>query len=150
MKLFFLRHGEAGVHRNDDLRELTPRGRADVAAVAQARCDALATVQQVLVSPIVRAQQTADIVCAEAGIRAPRATVDWLIHETPLREALAALATREGDILLVGHQPLAGSLVESLCGMQRGEAFVGTANLIEMEGEAFVSGALQLLHHQQP
>lgn len=150
MKLFFLRHGEAAHDRNDDIRELTPRGRDDVARVAQAQREALASVAQVLVSPITRAQQTADIACLEAGITAPRHTVDWLVHETPLREALAELARLDADTLLVGHQPLAGKLVDSLCNLHPGEVMIGTANLVEMEGDAFIIGALVLNHLQRP
>lgn len=150
MKLFFLRHGEAEYHRNDDIRQLTEKGRQDVQRVALACRESLTSVQQVLVSPIVRAQQTADIACEAACIRVPRTTVDWLIHETPLREALMALAKLDGNILLVGHQPLAGKLVESLCDLQPGETDIGTANLIAMEGEAFIAGVMQLHHHTRP
>lgn len=147
MKLFFLRHGEAGLAQNDDLRELTDRGREDVARVAKIRRHSLAGVRQVLVSPILRAQQTADIVCREAGISAPRFTVDWLIHETPLSVALASLALLDQPTLLVGHQPLAGNLVHRLTGERAG---VNTANLVEMEGDAFVAGFLSITHHEVP
>ena len=112
MKLFFLRHGEAAYNKHDDIRELTARGCDDVKRVAQHQRAALADVQRVFVSPITRAQQTADMVCREAHILVPRETVDWLIHEMPLREALA--------------------------------------NMIEMEGDAFISGALHIVHHQSP
>lgn len=150
MKLFFLRHGEAAYNKNDDIRELTPQGCEDVAHVAQLQVAALASVQQVFVSPITRAQQTADIFCRAANITAPRYTVDWLIHETPLREALLALAKMDQNLLLVGHQPLASKLIESLCSLHVGAVPIGTANLVEMEGDAFISGALQLVHHQRP
>jgi phosphohistidine phosphatase len=150
MKLFFLRHGEAAYNKNDDIRELTQQGRDDVVFIAQQRRAALAGVQQVLVSPITRAQQTADIICREANINAPRSTVDWLIHETPLKDVLTQLAKLNHNALLVSHQPLAGKLVENLCGLQVGATSIGTANLIEMEGEAFISGALQLVHLQRP
>lgn len=150
MKLFFLRHGQAEHNHNDDIRELTHHGRQDVKHVAKARRDALSCVQQVLVSPIVRAQQTADIACDEAHIKAPRLTVDWLVHETPVREALAALAKLDGNVLLVGHQPLAGKIVESLCGLHHGASEIGTANLVEMEGEAFISGAMRITHQETP
>ena len=150
MKLFFLRHGDAAYNKNDDIRELTQQGREDVTSITQQQRAALACVQQVLVSPITRAQQTADIICREANINAPRSTVDWLIHETPLKEVLIKLAKLPHNTLLVSHQPLAGKLVESLSGMQVGSTSIGTANLIEMEGEAFISGTLQLVHHQRP
>ncbi len=150
MKLFFLRHGEAVYNVNDDIRELTIRGRDDAARVAQQCKAALGSVQQVFVSPIVRAQQTADIACSEALIKVPRHTVEWLVHEMPLREALAALATLDRDTLLVGHQPLAGKLVECLCGLQTGESMIGTANLVEMEGDAFIGGAMRIVHQHQP
>ncbi len=148
MKLFFLRHGEAEANSNDDIRALTTQGRVDVARVAQQRIAALADVQQVFVSPLVRAQQTADIACREASIGLPRVTVDWLVHETPVREALAMLVKLDKNTLLVGHQPLAGSLVERLCDT-RG-AFIGTANLVEMDGEAFLAGLMQIVHQQMP
>ncbi|HQQ74211.1 MAG TPA: phosphohistidine phosphatase SixA [Pseudomonadales bacterium] len=150
MKLFFLRHGEAEYHRDDDIRQLTEKGRHDVRRVANASRESLASVQHVLVSPIVRAQQTAEIACEEACIRVQRTTVDWLIHESPLREALMALAKLDGNVLLVGHQPLASKIVESLCDLHPGETDIGTANLIAMEGEAFIAGAMQLQHHTRP
>lgn len=150
MKLLFLRHGQAGHNANDDIRELTEKGRHDVKHVAKARRESLARVEQVLVSPIVRAQQTADIACEVAGIAAPRYTVDWLIHETPVREALAAMAALDRRTLLVGHQPLASQLIESLCGLDRGMIDVGTADLIEMKGDAFISGAMHITHHERP
>lgn len=93
---------------------------------------------------------TADIVCREAHPATVRETEQRLIHEMPLREALAALAQARLDRLLVGHQPLAGKLVESLCGLHAGATSIGTANLIEMEGDAFISGALHIVHHQSP
>ena len=150
MQLFFLRHGEAAPNRDDDIRELTPHGRDEVMSVARANRERLACVTQVLVSPITRAQQTADIFCREAGISAPRRTVDWLVHETPLREALRGLAVEEGNVLLVGHQPLAGRLVDSLCAQDGAGDFIGTAHLLEMEGESFIAGMLSLRGHYRP
>jgi phosphohistidine phosphatase len=147
MKLFFLRHGEAGTASHDDLRELTARGRVEVARVASGRRANLQAVQWVLVSPIVRAQQTADIACADAGLDVPVRTVEWLIHETPVAIALAEIAKIDCPVLLVGHQPLAGLLVERLTGNR---IPIGTGNLIEMEGEVFAPGFVSLVHHAQP
>ncbi len=104
-------------------------------------------IEQVLVSPILRAQQTADIFMQESGLHVPRSTVEWLIHETPVSVALKALAELDKSTLLVGHQPLAGSLVQRLTGASIG---IGTANLIEMEGESFITGFLTLKHHAIP
>ena len=147
MKLFFLRHGEAGAAVNDDIRELTARGRADVERIAALHASALKDVQQVLVSPIVRAQQTADIFCANACLSVQRLTVDWLIHETPVSIALAELAHIDRPTLLVGHQPLAGSLVNKLTGDY---VSIDTAHLVEMNGDVFMPGFLTLTHHHSP
>jgi phosphohistidine phosphatase len=147
MKLFFLRHGEAGAAVNDDIRELTARGRADVERIAVSNASALKGIEQVLVSPIVRAQQTADIFCASAGLGVQRLSVDWLIHETPVSIALAELAKINKPTLLVGHQPLAGSLVNKLTG---DNVSIGTADLVVMEGEAYFSGFMALLKHYIP
>lgn len=147
MRLFFLRHGEAGMASHDDLRALTDRGRYEVTQVASAQKDALAVVQQVLVSPILRAQQTGELACSEAGLSLPRQTVDWLVHETPVSVALAELARLDRPTLLVGHQPLAGALVARLTGER---VPIGTGHLVEMDGEAFVPGFLNLIKHSQP
>ena len=147
MKLFFLRHGEAGTASHDDLRELTERGRHEVTQVVLAQQMALAAVKQVLVSPIVRAQQTAQLACVQASLSLPCHTVAWLIHETPLSVALAELRQLDKPTLLVGHQPLAGAVVASLTGER---VPIGTGHLVEMEGDAFTPGFVKLIRHSQP
>lgn len=147
MKLFFLRHGEAGVAATDDLRALTPRGEHEAREVAAAQRALLSSVKQVLVSPILRAQQTAEIACVAAGVSVPRHTVSWLVHETPVSIALREIAHLDQDTLLVGHQPLAGSVVNRLTGEH---VPIGTGNLVVMEAEACLPDLMQLMGHYRP
>lgn len=148
MKLYFLRHGEAGMAASDDERELTPRGQRDVATIGR-RCQAeLAAVDTVLVSPIRRAQQTAALACEAAGRPPEWQTVDWLVHETPVQQALQALGGVSAErVWLVGHQPLASLLVERLSGERLP---VGTANLVVLEGEAALPGWMHVLRVETP
>ena len=94
MKLFILRHGEAeGFMARDEERQLTDRGRADVARVLEAQQDALSSVQRILVSPYVRAQQTAAIV-SEVFPDISVHTTPFLVPESNPIELLRWLARR--------------------------------------------------------
>jgi phosphohistidine phosphatase len=121
-QLWLLRHAEAEPHgsRADSERRLTERGerQARAAGVALARIGVEFDV--VLVSPKVRARQTAEL--AAQGWDPPRdETVR--VYE-PLAEGFAVEQAREvvaeveadGRLLLVGHEPDLSRLVADLSG----------------------------------
>jgi len=109
MKLYILRHGEAeGMMARDEERQLTERGREEVASVISARKSELSSVQRILVSPYVRAQQTAEIVSnflPDVTLH----TTPFLVPESNPTELLRWLANQcFGDleldsVLLVSH-----------------------------------------------
>src|SRR6478736_9710352 len=74
MRLYVMRHGPAvddAPSGRDDDRELTASGRRRVRAVAQALLEAGELPRVILSSPLVRALQTAEIVCAVGGLDGP-------------------------------------------------------------------------------
>lgn len=150
MRLWLLRHGEAEAHaRSDAERNLTERGRRDVRRSATfLRGRALGAI---LVSPLQRAQQTADEVRRALGYQGPCETVDWLTPEADLDEALRALDLRgENDLLLVTHQPFVGGLAGWLLNGHHGDPLpMATATLVELQGEAIAGGLMHLAsaHH---
>lgn len=110
MKLYLIRHGDAyefGDPRwpNDEERPLSPRGEEDARRVALALARLVSGVDQVVSSPILRAKQTAEIVCAELGWPDP-----LLIEEIaggPPDQMLAALTpwNDTNTLAAVGHAP---------------------------------------------
>ena len=78
-------------------------------------------------------------------------TQPWLTPESDPREALARLAEREeGELLLVTHNPFVGELAGLLIHGHRQQPLpLGTASLVELEGEMALAGLMELrsLHH---
>lgn len=121
-QLWLLRHAEAEPHgtRPDSERVLTARGerQAHAAGVALARLEARFT--EILVSPKVRARQTAELAATQWGEEQR-----VLVHTHPplaggfqAAQALDALAGvgPDGRLLLVGHEPDLSGVVASLSG----------------------------------
>ncbi|MET1077315.1 MAG: phosphohistidine phosphatase SixA [Pseudomonas sp.] len=151
MKLWLLRHGEAQAHaRSDAERVLTARGIAQVQQSAQRLLGQ--DIGAMLVSPYVRAQQTAQQVQLALDPPLPLATVSWLTPDSDLREVLRQLdALDDRPRLLVGHQPLLGDLAGWLLHGHRQEPLaMGTACLVELEGEWLAAGQMRLVQQLHP
>ena len=145
MKLWILRHGQAQHQaRSDAERELTAEGRQQ--ARSSARHLEGRALQRILVSPYIRAQQTADVVQGVLSADIPRVTVDWLTPDVRPDEALRQIAALELDeVLLVSHQPLVGSLIGLLVhGSVQDAEPMNTASLAELDGEFVLAGGMQL------
>ncbi len=111
-KLYFLRHGIAGNSAedgsySDELRPLTDVGRHRTALVVRSLKQMEAEVDVIFHSPLLRAQQTAEIAAHELG-------VDTLIetrnlypgsHPEELEDLLAENLKPGQNAMLVGHQP---------------------------------------------
>ncbi|MCW8196421.1 phosphohistidine phosphatase SixA [Proteobacteria bacterium 005FR1] len=145
MKLFILRHGQAeSFAASDAARKLTDQGREEVRAVVRKNSEVLADLEHIWVSPLVRAQQTADVVIEEIGQR-PRKTCELLLPESTPAEIVEMLSSQpEGAYLLVSHQPLVGELVNKLCGRPNGFYPMGTGALahLDLNVPAFGCGEL--------
>ncbi len=106
MRLYLLRHADAAPGHPDEQRPLTERGLTDLGRL----CDAVKPkigrqLEGMWVSPLLRAQQTADFVTERLDLDLERRTRKMLLPEAnPARTAREAL---ESDIhlLLVGHNP---------------------------------------------
>ncbi|HWV13907.1 MAG TPA: phosphohistidine phosphatase SixA [Cellvibrio sp.] len=154
MQLFILRHGQAEAQRTtDEARNLTLQGRRDVAASAAASLADLQQVQKVWVSPLVRAQQTAKIVCDEMeriAVNFSLHTTDLIVPEANPQDLFNALQKEGGEaILLVSHQPLVGQFIDLFCGSYTGFHEMNTSSLacIDYEVAAKNMGTLRWLRH---
>ncbi|KPZ15737.1 Phosphohistidine phosphatase SixA [Pseudomonas amygdali pv. ulmi] len=145
MKVWVLRHGEARSRaRSDAERELTAHGREEVLKSAVHLSDK--SVQRIIASPYVRAQQTAELVRQSLGFNDPVVTMPWLTPDSSPREVLLQLDKLGVDeVLLVSHQPLVGELIGVLAhGSPQQAEPMSTASLAELEGEFVLAGAMQL------
>lgn len=140
MKILLMRHGDAVRHDGlDEARHLSRTGRHDVLAVARALVPKLhgLRIGHVVSSHLVRAVQTAEIVCHEltrAGVE-----VDPMVHADPRFEPdgssrhaaqrLEQLATDHAPaaILCVCHEPIVRGLAAHLAPRSGGAAFATSA-----------------------
>jgi phosphohistidine phosphatase SixA len=115
MRLFLVRHAEAAPGEPDELRPLTPAGRA----VARDVGVRLATehLDAVVSSPLLRARETAEHIAHAAGLR-PEAD-DRLAPGATADAVKSAIAGRGDTVVAVGHQPDCSAIVLALTGRER-------------------------------
>jgi phosphohistidine phosphatase len=122
-QLWLLRHAEAEPHgtRADSERRLTERGERQARAAGVAIGRLAVAFDEILFSPKVRARATAEL-AAEGWSESQRGL---LREHPPLAEgfdgaqgldALAGVASPDGRLLLVGHEPDLSGLVGELTG----------------------------------
>lgn len=150
MVIYCLRHGQAGpLLTTDEARPLTAKGRSDTAVVLQTRIKNMQQVSRIWASPLVRAQQTAEITqdffpalkIHTSSLLVPEANPSTLIER--LSDELAPDDKRA--ILLVTHQPLVGTLVNQLCNKADNYYFMGTSSLAAIELDVVAAGLGNLL-----
>ncbi len=139
-QLFVMRHGEAEFRAaRDDLRALTERGRAEVAAVAKQHLSGQ-HFDMVYVSPYLRAQQSWEVIQQQGVKFDDQITAPWVTpDESPQRaiDQLLLRHTKPGRILIVCHQPFVGRLTTLLCDGEDMGMPIATAGLVTMETEVF-------------
>ena len=148
MRLYLIRHGEAGPAQRDAQRELTEAGRARIRHNAAAVLPRLATpAATVITSPLARARQTAAIV---QGLWNPDASLvvdDCLVPESS-PEAVArfvdALPEQAWPLVLVGHQPLFGSLLAWLSDRPELANTMTTSSISALDLITFAKGCATL------
>lgn len=146
-RLWIVRHGEAQSHAASDAqRPLTSRGQADALRVGEVLAEQLDSIDQVRVSPYLRAQQTA--IAMMRSITATRCD-DWelLVPESDPQQLLEQLADSQVEsLLLVSHQPLVSHLVSLLAGCDSGHHGVSMApaSIACLEGE-LMPGCMRLV-----
>ena len=114
MRLYLVRHAQAVSGEPDDLRPLTPAGRAAARALGARLAAEGAHPDTVLSSPLLRARETAAELCRAFGCDpeaderlAPGATGEGV------RDAVAG---RGDQVVVVGHQPDCSRIAAELSG----------------------------------
>jgi len=147
LELLILRHGDAEAGSPDCYRQLSAYGRDQVHRQALKHQRDAAAIELVVSSPYTRAAQTAEIFSKTINHN----RIDWLDDLTPqgdLRAIEEFLQQTEAQhVLLVGHLPLLGLLIDYLTG-DKG-ASMGTGNLasLSMDYPAQGLATLNWNHH---
>jgi len=124
MNLYILRHGlalnlsEANVSSDSD-RPLAPMGRNDIRAMARYLHKQGGGADIILSSPMKRAWQTAEEAARILQPKSGVAVFDPLsnyIAGSALYRAIQEKASQISDLVVVGHQPQLGEMVEHLLG----------------------------------
>jgi len=115
VRLFLVRHAEAAAGEPDELRPLTPAGRADARELAERL--AAHHPDAVLASPLLRARETAGPIAKAAGLE-PQADERLAPGATP-ESVRDAVVGRGETVVVVGHQPDCGEIVRALTGREQ-------------------------------
>lgn len=126
MQLILVRHGEAGIHRQDSQRELTERGQAQAVQTAAFICQNYSP-DALVVSPYIRAQQTMQALATKL----PDVPVTVFENITPLDDhhqaiddLLAHAEAKQAEcVVVVCHM----DIVARMCAALTGDGFVSYA-----------------------
>ena len=148
MKLYFLRHGEAGRRQewrgNDSERPLTAAGKKRMKREAAGIRKLKLPLDLIISSPLVRALQTAEIV-AKAHGATTRLITDGRLKPGFGSRHLAALVAEHrdaGGVMLVGHEPDFSETISRVTGGGRLTMKKGALAYVEVEGHASIKGTL--------
>lgn len=137
MELLVIRHAKAEAHghpQGDAARALVPKGEEQAARIGRFLRRTRRLPDVVLTSPLVRAQQTAEGVCAAAELPTP-VVQPWLACGLDPESAVRELAafTRFERVALVGHEPDLSSLIGWLLGSTGATIEVKKASVTGLE-----------------
>ena len=154
MELYVLRHGMAADSStwsgSDFTRTLTPQGERQVREFLEAlHARGELPVAKILASPLVRAQQTAQIAGRILG--APVETLAELASGASPGRILKTLEERADPqtLLLVGHNPDLSMLIAVLAGSSSRLCALDCSGLARLEGE-LAPGAMRLCWKRAP
>lgn len=142
MQLYLMRHGEAEpFSRTDSERALTQTGRAAVAA----KQSLLPDMDSMIVSPYLRALQTADILVSE-GLKVKHRHVDErVLPDCDLEPILDELINPTASTqIIVAHNPLLSRLLWLLCGDQARGINLATADVACLHADDYLPGCATL------
>ena len=115
MKLYLVRHTTAADSAvNDAQRPLTPVGEEEARVVGMALAGMSIRPSMVFSSPLLRAQQTAGIICRQLSFAGDTTTLRELDNGHSTAALLSAL--RGGEIVAVGHMPSLAEHVATITG----------------------------------
>ncbi|MBV8151867.1 MAG: phosphohistidine phosphatase SixA [Candidatus Eremiobacteraeota bacterium] len=151
MKIYFLRHGEAGDREtwkgDDNERPLTDDGIERMKREAKAICNLDLDLDAIVTSPLVRAKQTAEIVAKALDLKDklvedPDVGLDLDVKR--LQGVLTKFPKAEG-IMLVGHDPSMSETIGRLIGDARVILKKGGMACVEVRDPASGRGELAWL-----
>jgi len=154
MNLYFLRHGLAVEgdefdYSSDDARQLTPKGKKQLRAVAAALRTIEPRLDMIWSSPLVRARQTAEIIAAKLKLKKQLARADELKPggaAKKLVQKINRLKPMPENILLVGHEPDFSELISLFVTGQPGGGFaLKKSGLAKLEIEKLRAGKCAIL-----
>ncbi len=118
IKIYLMRHAHAVPQEDDPERPLSERGREEVRAMAAfLRTSGGLVVERVWHSPLLRARETADLMCDRLDLTATRREIDGLLPYDDHRGIARRLSGFGYPLLVVGHEPHLGRLASMLvCG----------------------------------
>ncbi len=138
MHLYLLRHGEAGKRSDlqDHERPLTDHGSAQARSAGSVLLKVRAGIETVISSPLIRARQTAEIVCMSLGITGFEVS-ETLAPGADRRRLYAFLSSSSAaTVLLVGHEPqMSETVSELISGRPQCEVAMGTCTLARVDVE---------------
>jgi phosphohistidine phosphatase len=114
MRVLLVRHADAAPGEPDELRALTPAGRAASRELGRRLAADHGEIAAVVTSPLLRARQTAAAIAAAVGVE-PEAD-ERLAPGATAASVLACVAGRSGTVVVIGHQPDCGRIVAELTG----------------------------------
>ena len=120
MKIYIMRHGQAGMNaKTDEQRPLTEQGIEESIHMACWLAPQLGDkLDRVIHSNYLRAKQTWQSICSElpkAGAVEESGDITPYGDPAFVASYLTTLAAKHDSILMVSHLPLVGYLVQSLC-----------------------------------
>ena len=114
MRLYLVRHAEAGPGEPDELRPLTAQGREQARALGERLRAEDARPDTVLTSPLLRARETGSELAR--ALDAATEPDDRLAPGAGLDDVRAAVEGRGEQVVVVGHQPDCSEIAEALTG----------------------------------
>lgn len=147
MLIYIMRHGDAVSQAKTDFqRPLSDYGRRQVQSMVLSLMNKPPT--RMLVSPYLRAQQTAEIIqcgLTKVGEGLPFETVSYITPNDSADKVVDQLGEEAFErVLLVSHQPLVGSLLTLLVEGHNMGCAVNTASILCLECEYLGAGQANL------
>ena len=114
MKLYLLRHAEAGEAKTDFDRHLTSKGRRDAKSLGKELGRYKLRLKTIWHSGVPRAIETAEAVARHLRGKPRLIKHNGLAGNDSVSKAAKQLARVKGDIMMVGHEPFLGKLTAQL------------------------------------
>ena len=142
MYIYLLRHGDAPFDSSCGERSLSTQGKVETRQIIEQHIESLSKLDLIVCSPVLRARQTLQIVTETLRYSGELLFENALRSESSVRalehcvDALLASHSTE-HILLLGHQPLIGQILEYLTD-ETGLAWsMGTSALAVLDTSVF-------------